>query len=65
MDSSDKMLPRAFGKIQVGRRIAIPEYLLNRLGWEIGDQIIVEDYKGFLLVENVSRKTKPISERIK
>ena len=58
-------LPRAYGKIQKGRRIAIPDSLMNQLGWEVEDQVLVEAYKGKLIVENLSRTIKPLEERLK
>ena len=57
-------LPRAYGKIQKGRRIAVPQDLLKMLGWEIDDQVVVEVYRGKLIVENLSKTIKPIEERI-
>ena len=57
-------LPRSFSKIQKGRRIAIPEDLMTLIQWEIGDRILVESYKGKLIVENLSKTIKPLEERI-
>lgn len=59
------VIPRQFGKIQKGRRIAVPETLMNLLGWEMGDQVLVEAYRGKLIVENLSRSIKPLPERLK
>ena len=58
-------LPRAFGKIQKGRRIAISVSLMNQLGWKEEDHVLVEAYKGKLIVENLSRTIKPLKERLK
>ena len=55
-------LPRAYGKIQKGRRIAIPKDLLKMLGWEIDDQVVVEVYRGKLIVENLTKTLKPLEE---
>ena len=57
-------LPRAYGKIQKGRRIAVPQDLLKMLGWEIDDQVVVEAYRGKLIVENLTKNLKPLEERI-
>ena len=57
-------LPRAYGKIQKGRRIAVPQDLLKMLGWEIDDQVVVEVYRGKLIVENLTKILKPLEERI-
>ena len=57
-------LPRAYGKIQKGRRIAVPQDLLKMLGWEIDDQVVVEVYRGKLIVENLTKTLKPLEERI-
>ena len=56
--------PRAYGKIQKGRRIAIPQDLLKLLGWEIDDKVLVEVYKGKLIVENLSKIISPLEERL-
>ena len=57
-------LPRAYGKIQKGRRIAITQPLMDQLGWEIDDQIVAEAYRGKLIVENLTKTTRPLEERI-
>ena len=57
-------LPRAYGKIQKGRRIAITQPLMDQLGWEIDDQIMAEAYKGKLIVENLSKIISPLEERL-
>ena len=57
-------LPRTYSKIQQQRRIAIPKHLMETLGWEIDDQLIVEAYQGKIIVENLSKTIKPIEERI-
>ncbi len=58
-------LPRAFVKIQKLRRIVIPEHLMDMLGWKIGDQILIEAYKGKLIVEPLNKAIKPQQERYK
>lgn len=57
--------PRIFGKIQKKGRIAITSSLLKRLGWEIGDQVLIEAYQGKLIVENLKRSIRPLKERLK
>ena len=57
--------PRMFGKIQTGRRIAISESIMKQLGWETGDQILIEAYCGKLIVENLSQIIKPATERFR
>ena len=57
-------LPREYGKIQKGRRIAISDDLLKMLGWEIDDQVLKEVYRGKLIIENLSKTIKPLEERI-
>lgn len=57
-------LSRAYGRIQRQRRIAIPKHIMEMLGWEIDDQVLVEVYQGKLIVENLTKTTKPITERL-
>jgi len=57
-------LPRAYGRIQKQRRIAVPKDLMEILGWKIEDQVLVEVYKGKLIVENISKSLRPLEERI-
>ena len=57
-------LPRTYSKIQRQRRIAIPKRLMEMLGWKIDDQVMVEVYKGKLIVENLSMTIRPLEERI-
>jgi len=57
-------LPREYGKIQKGRRIAISKDLLKQLEWKIDDQILKEAYRGKLIIENLSKTIKPLEERI-
>ena len=57
-------LPRSYGKIQKGRRIAIDKGLMKMLGWEIDDQVLKEVYRGKLIIENLSKTIKPLEERI-
>lgn len=57
-------LPRAFGKIQKLRRIAIPQHLLDLLGWKVSDQIMIEAYKGKLVIENLDNTIKPPEKRL-
>ena len=59
------VIPRAFGSIQTGRRIALPASLMKLMDWEVGDQVLVEAYQGKLIVENLSRSIKPLKERLK
>jgi len=56
-------LPRAFVKIQKLRRIAIPNRLMEMLGWEISDPMIIEAFNGKLIVTPVKGSLKPRSER--
>ena len=57
-------LPRSYGKIQKGRRIAIDKDLMEMLGWKIDDQVMSEAYQGKLIVENLDRTIKPLKERL-
>ena len=57
-------LPRIYRKIQKGNRIAISEEILQQLGWEIDDQIVIEAYQGKLIVEKLDRVLKPLKERL-
>ena len=38
---------------------------MERLGWDEGDQLVIEDYKGRLIIENISKGLLPIGERLK
>ena len=55
---------RDFTTFQKGSRIGIKKDLKARLGWEEGDVLLIEDYKGKLIVENLSRSIKPLKERL-
>lgn len=58
-------LKRAYGKIQALRRVAIPPQLMEALGWKIGDEVLIEAYKGKLIIENLSRTIKPLADRLR
>jgi len=64
LGDSSTGLPRSFSKIQKGRRVAIDKELLDLSGWQIGDQVMVEYYKGKFIIENLSRTIKPLPERL-
>lgn len=57
-------LPIAFQRIQKLRRISIPEKMMKELGWQIGDQVIIDTYKSKLLISPVKTTVKPIAERL-
>lgn len=57
-------LPRAFSKIQKLRRVPIQKELMDLLGWEEGDNVMVEAYKGRIIIENLDRTIKPPKERL-
>jgi len=57
-------LPVAMQRIQKLRRISIPEDMMKALGWQIGDQIIIDNYDGKILISPVKTIIKPITERI-
>ena len=58
-------LPRAYRKIQKLNRIAIPPELMKLLGWAVEDKILMEAYRGKLIVENLKHTIRPASERYK
>lgn len=37
---------------------------MKTLGWNEKDQLMIEEYKGKLVVENISRPIKPLKERL-
>lgn len=48
---------REFGRIQINGRISIPKPFREALGWEDGDQVMMEIHLGeYILVENLSAK---------
>ena len=47
---------RAFGIIQDSGRISIPKPWREDMKWEDGDQIMIERYKGKILIENLTAK---------
>ena len=57
-------LPVAMQRIQKLRRISIPEDMMKALGWQIGDQVIIDSYKGKLLISPLKTTIKPIAERL-
>ena len=57
-------LPVTFQRIQKLRRIAIPGYMMKKLNWEIGDQVIIDVYNGKILIDSVKHTVKPIKERL-
>ena len=48
-------------KLISNRRINIPK----ELGWDEGDQLLLETYKGRLFVENLSKGLLPMGDRLK
>ncbi len=56
---------RDWSKNQLGARsrINIGHYV-KELGWEVGDQLLLEVYRGCLLVENLSKGLLPAKERL-
>ncbi len=57
-------LPRAFSKIQKLRRVVIPKQVMDKLGLRVGDQVIIEDYNGKILISPVNTTIRPIKERV-
>ena len=56
---------RDFSTLQKGRRIQLKVEFMEKLGWEEGDQLLLETYKGRLFAENLSKGLLPIGERLK
>ncbi|GAF88712.1 unnamed protein product [marine sediment metagenome] len=56
---------RDFSALQVRHRIGLKKAFVKELGWEVGDQLLIEVYKGRLLVENLSKGLLPAKERLK
>jgi len=56
---------REFGIIQKGRRVALSKEMLEYLGWSVGDQVILEEYKGKIVVEPLSKVVRPLEERVR
>ncbi len=56
---------RDFSILQKLHRIGLKKAFVKELGWEEGDQLILEVYKGRLIVENISKGRKTIAERLK
>lgn len=63
MDAKSEESVREFSHIHSGFRIVIPRRMREALGWRLGDQVLLEAYKGRLVVENLS-SVRPIGERI-
>jgi len=57
-------LPVAMQRIQKLRRISIPEDMMKALGWQIGDQVIIDNYNGKILISPLKTTIKPITERL-
>ena len=57
-------LPVAMQRIQKLRRISIPEEMMKALGWTVGDQVIIDNYNGKILISPVKTIIKPIAERL-
>jgi len=57
---------RDWSRSQLGalHRINIGKYV-EELGWDVGDQLLLEVYRGCLLVENLSKGLLPAKERLK
>ncbi len=56
---------RDFVTLQKGRRIQLKPEFMEKLGWEEGDQLLLETYKGRLFAENLSKGLLPMEERLK
>ena len=56
--------PRAPPHIQSGGRFSVPKKLMDKLEWQVKDMLLIEEYKGKLVVENLSRSIKPLKERL-
>lgn len=56
-------LPRTFVTIQKLRRIAIPKHLMDLMGWKVGGEVLIEAYRGKLIVSTTSDSLKPAEER--
>jgi len=55
---------RDFTTLQKSRRIQLKPALAKQLGWNEGDQLLIEDYKGRLIIENLTKGLIPIKKRI-
>lgn len=58
-------LPREIRRIHKNREITIPDNLLTILGWETGDQVMIEAYRGKLIIDNLTRVVKPLPDRLR
>jgi len=56
---------RDFVALQERHRIGLKKDFVKELGWDVGDQLLLEVYKGRLLVENLSKGLLPAEERLK
>jgi len=56
---------REFSILQKHHRIGLKKAFVKELGWKEGDQLILEVYKGRLIVENISKGRKTIVEKLK
>ena len=56
---------RDFTTLQKAFRIALNKDFREELKWEEGDNLLIEVYKGRLLVENLTRGLLPAGERLK
>ena len=50
------VIQRVFGKIQTGRRIAIPQDTMKLLEWKVGDQVCLHIDSNRITVENLEAK---------
>jgi len=60
-----KAVFREFTTIQKGRRIQLKREWMDALGWKEKDQLLIEEYKGRLIIENLSKGRISIVERLK
>ncbi|MBA7658156.1 hypothetical protein ES703_66104 [subsurface metagenome] len=55
---------RDFSILQKLHRIGLKKAFVKELGWEVGDQLLLEVYKGRLIVENLTKGLLPIGKRV-
>lgn len=56
---------RDFVTLQKSRRIQLKPEFAKKLGWDEGDQLLLETYKGRLFIENLSKGLLPLEQRMK
>lgn len=56
--------PRPPPHLQSGGRFSVSKKLMDKLEWHEKDMLLLEEYNGKLVVENISKSIKPIKERL-